>query len=465
MRARSGLVFALPLLGLVYACEETDTGSSSGSFDGGTGAFDAGASTPDGAPPPSADAAPEAGPTGVIVNVRSNAKPLADAAVILHDATGAVIATQKTDATGRVTAAKAPAMVTVVGEVNGEKALLTYLGVAEGDVLNVEVGALGGEQAPVGSYAVSFTAPAPPSPVAYSVYVNGDCQNGNEGSPSLLTVDLYPSCLRQNNVLYGVVQNGEGVNSHFTFKKGEAPPAANASRAVTLPQWAPAQTTTVTAANVGARVDARVGFVAIADGAPFEVESAVTVGSGATFRWGQGFPDALSARLVARNLDGADGALMVKRVAPGNAIAFDLATGLPAITKVESTGTPRPDVKVTASASLGGSDGGIVSLIWSKTVGNDLNQYRWSFVVPPDATTFKAPALPDTLADLAPPANVVVGAGFFEADVVPGYAQTRALVLPLGGVPPVLDTYATAPLPANGTLRASLFGTLAGPFD
>jgi hypothetical protein len=469
MRALNTLLLCLPLVAFVYACEDDGGGGASGGFDGGAGVgFEAGPPTTPDAGPSDAAVPSEASVEGIVVVVREGGKPIADVSVLFHDASGAVTAELKTDAAGRVASKDVPSMVTVSRAIfEGPGALLTYLGVEKGDVLNVELG--GGppvNQTSVGSYDVSFTAPALPNTGGYEVHVNGDCIGGSDGSPSLLNVPLFPSCVRQSNLLYGVAKTSLGQTLGFAFNKGEPAPAANQTRAVQLPVWAAPQTTLVKATNAPVGTELGASFAVVTEGAVFVADDGTgSLGEGGvTYRWAQGFPDATSVRVKA-DANGSS-RWLARRAAPTATADFDFASALPQITAVEATGAPRADVKITAAGSLASTDGGFVTLDWSRLDNNEnFLRFRWTFVVPPATTTFKVPALPAALGGLAPSGtSTSAAAGFFESDGVPGYAQTRTLPTPLFGAPPQVDDGSEA-LPVNGTLRATLLGSLSFALD
>ncbi len=452
--------FLLPIAVLAYACED-DGGGATGTFDGGTGTFEAGA--PSDAAPADAAVPKEAAATGVVVNVKRLVQPAANVTVLFHDATGAVTDTKKTDAAGVASATSAPAMVTVVAEDPGRgQALLTYLGVAEGDVLNVQVPGPGPAPTPVGTFSVSFTNAVSTPPTGYEVHVNGDCIGYNAQPP--IAVDLYPSCVRQNNVLLAAATDANGYPIQLTFKKGEAAPAANQTKNVQLPIWTNPQETTVTVTNPGPGASLSSELAAISDGAPFVVGASKGSLSeaGVTYAWAQGFPEATNIKV--RSQLEASSQWVLRRGAPGPSAAFDLATALPRITSIDVTGATRPDVAVKVGA-LANADGGIVAVRWTKTENQNVVAYSWSFVVPPTVTSFKVPALSTELAGFAPPdgtATTVAG-GYFESDLVPGYATFKSSPLPLAGPPPSLDDRAI--LPANGTAKVTMLGSLDFAID
>jgi hypothetical protein len=110
-------------------------------------------------------------------------------------------------------------------------------------------------------------------------------------------------------------------------------------------------------------------------------------------------------------------------------LALDGDDLLPYITGrgLVGTGDPtRPKLTWTVAASLGGADGGIVQTSWYD--GNAQVYHVWSLAVPPGATEVKLPALPDSLADFRPTADlaprepdVVV----LDSDALAGYDAFR----------------------------------------
>jgi hypothetical protein len=150
--------------------------------------------------------------------------------------------------------------------------------------------------------------------------------------------------------------------------------------------------------------------------------------------------------------------IVARRTAVGPTATVDFATALPRITDVKATGATRPDITVTSAQPLTSADGGFVVLFWSKSAGDQLTDSSWSFVLPPSTTAFKAPALPAELASSAPPDATTTGAGFFESDLVPGFAQFKTSILPVSGAPPFVDERGF--LPSNGTARITLHNSL-----
>lgn len=458
-------LLSAPLLLVPFlACEDT-TSSSSGtvSFPEG-GGFEAGP-TPEGGP------IPEAGtdapidnfvpPKGAKVTVTKLGVVQADIRVIAHDATGAVIGDVKTNASGVVSFAAAPSMITVLTRLQGASpAAITYLGVADGDALSVAIPAFGG-QPPVFA---KFTATA--SVVAgatnYTFNTGDSCLGfaGPTGGP--ITYDLYPYCLNaQNAVLAAAFQDGSLLG--YGFKKNQAKPASGATVDVGTITIGGKGTLTMTSPNQPPNtfVDAELRSIANSAGYFTANPSGAFDDGGYTFPIATGFAESYQSLLTARNQQGSPSSKgFLRREASNNtatqSLTYDFSTALPFITDgVVSGAVPaRSDVTITAAASLAATDGGIIRLRWNLP-GGVIPQPQWSFVVPPGTTTLKVPALPND-ADANPylplAGTTVKDVVFVESTLIPGYAQVKALPLSSDGEPPTGIDVST-PLPLNGTVK------------
>jgi hypothetical protein len=132
--------------------------------------------------------------------------------------------------------------------------------------------------------------------------------------------------------------------------------------------------------------------------------------------------------------------------------AFDFTTTLPFVTSSDATGVGRPDVTVTADASLATTDGGVLLLVWQDLMNTEAT---WSFVVPPGGAAFKVPALPVDASAFVPTAGAFIDtATFVESQVLTGYKALRALPLaPVNAVP--IDQFldSSKPLPKPDVVR------------
>lgn len=455
MRTSLPFLAVVPLFLFAYACDDGDGGGASGAFDAGpSGSFDAGpAPTNDAAAPP--PVVPDAGTpdatvaTGVLLRARRDGQPAAGVKVVFHDAAGAVVGEAQTDANGRVTRATAPSMVTVVGDaLEGSTRLLTYLDVADGDVLDIELAE--GEVGSTSSFTTTLSGTVP-NAASYQVIANGFCAASDVSAAQPLVIDLFPSCTKAANTVLGAAMDVSDVPLKFAFKKGEAAPAAGQTRAVTLPAWADPSTTLVTATNLPAGV-ARERFLVVADGDAYNIGSGSgsLTGGGVTYRYAAGFADALNVAVSVA--DKVSSRTVARRGVPSASSAVDFSTALPKLSSVTATAGARPDVAWTSEGSLAAVDGGLVVLSWVKLAnGEELIGSSWTFVVPGNKASFKAPELPAGLAGSAPTGAVGADAAFVETDLVSSAAQFKAIRIPLDGPPQLLSERAL--LPANGSLR------------
>lgn len=469
---------ALLLIVPVVACEDSSSSSPQFTFEAGPG-FEAGPPAeagpiPDGGEVDAADVFVPPAPKGVHVTVIDGVLPKADVRVISQDATGAVIAEAKTDATGKLTIATAPSMVTVLVTSNSAPTPVSYLGVADGDNLLVRLPpSLASQPSPVGQYTVSFTPGVQGQSLNATVFVggsNGCTGSSNDTMTTPAGVTLFSTCLGAANAILAVGMNGSSIVDGFAFKKGVAPPASpQVPVAVDLPAWTAPGATTLTATNLPSVAAATLGnLYMIANGASFSAGTgagsfAGGLNGGLTFATATGFAEAYQS--VVHSTDDAaarvDTAFIRREAtaAPASVTLpnFDFTNALPYITAaaVDVTTAARPIVTLTSDKPLTAADGGVVVLTWSTASATAPVTATWTFVVPASAAaTFKAPALPvDTDALTFTPTGPVnvERAAFFEATQLPGYKETKSLPIVPRATPDLLDTQ--LPLPVDGTVR------------
>jgi hypothetical protein len=475
MRQLRVLALLAPALLLAVACESSSSPSATPfTFEAGPG-FEAG-------PPAEAGPLEDGGvdaadvfvppaPKGVTVTVVDGLTPKAAVRVILQDATGAVIGDAKTDATGKLTIATAPSIVTVLSTKGPSPSAVSYFGVADGDNLLVQT-AVPGNPLPIGQYSVTFTPPAvAPIPNA-NVTAGGSCLGTTTDTSAPVVVPLSASCVGAANAVLADGSDINGARLGYAFKKGLATPAANATDGVVLGAWTVPGTTTLSATNRPAGTTILNGdLYAVTNGAAFSFNGIGSLdGAGLVFATPTGFADAYQSFVRATQFSN----LSISRTsfirreattapAAANLTAFDFGTSLPYITatSVDTTVAARPSVTLTSGA-LTTADGGAVVLAWFSTSA-DTTAY-WTFVLPASAAaTFKAPALPaDTAAaDFTPVGAVSVeNAAFFEATLVPGYKETKAL--PIAPRSPIDLLGGAVPLPAVGTVRVTSWAPNSG---
>jgi hypothetical protein len=462
------LVLASSIVAVATACG--DESAAGGSAPNGP---EAGNAPIDGAPPPL--------PTGrgVTVTVVNYDAPVPDVRVVFHDATGAVTADHRTDANGKVTAPTAPPMLTVIfggglapapNYPTPGGAYVTYTSVAEGDSLVVEASPAPAEIAadiknPVGHWNVTvpgaFTAAT-----RHSALATRNCQGGSAVlPPPALDVILQPACLNAQNAILGTAENANGDILAFAWKKGLAAPATGQTTAVTLDQpWAGGVPFSLKATNIPAEGKTQGNFVLIADGASFPIRGNTTgeVGDGQGLRSivpPPGFATAVQSSVYTEvEGDSADFAMfgVVKREPSASATTLDMAQALPRITSPAATlsASGRAEASWSSVAPLTTSDGGYVILGWSQPINaTELAYFTWTFVVPPNATTVQAPAVPE---DVASPKTDIDTAtiAFVESSLVPGYKEWKAMPLPALRIDPGFDVGQA--LPSDATVRFSI---------
>jgi len=348
---------------------------------------------------------------------------------------------------------------------------VTFMGVADGDNLRVISPPTPIVEEPtIGFYAVTFTTGGVIANANGFLITAGSCSAFANDPAATTQVELYASCASaQNAVLTTASTNG--TLAGFGFTKNVAKPAANATANVGPQIFTAPGATTLKATNLPASqsFSKRARLTAIATSQPFDISSAtgaIDDAAGLTFPTPTGFADAYQAAVSygMRSTDTYESTLVRREATtapagPTTLAAFDFTTAFPLMTQalVSNQIPARPEVTMTLAAALNGADAGLVALIWNDFQANVAG--RWTFVIPPGVTTFKAPVLPADAVGFAPTVNSnteIEQAAFFDASQVPSFALAKALPVPaeLG-----LDFISTSlPLPAAGTLRITSWG-------
>lgn len=459
---RGLLLFALPLVtgSILFACSD----------DGGAATSpqpDAGEIAPP--PQPDADVLVEAGvDAGAPVTVQVLGPNKEGVRVVFHDATGAVLETKLTDPDGQAksTTTSTPAMVTALLGRGGVLDLVTWTAVEPGDVLGAADEPA--DPAAIGSLDVTFPGNlmGGPPPAEYQAAL-GSCVAGQASGATVLSLPILPACATAAPAVLGrAIDGNDAVLKYATAKPAASPPADGGAAAVTLGAWTDPVSVTLTGTNlptglVTAQWSDITGALLFTHPADRELTSGQAVFEAPPV----GFADAIQPSMIAE-LDAPAGArkTMTKRVAPTTAVAFDFATALPTITgaTLVATDPVRPEISWTSSTSLATADGGVVRVGF---FDDRAPSFRWSFVVPPGATSVKAPALPPEASDWSPR---VGDAGssfdlpeitFVEADAFASAATFRsaaAVLIPAASAAP--DTGFA--LSQDGAVRITYFQTL-----
>jgi hypothetical protein len=438
------LVAPILACAVLLACE-SDSSSGSGTFptsDGGL--FDA----------PSASDGPSGGdaPSGAGVTVRVTRAGLAASGiqVVFHDDAGAVLEVVTTGASGEATSTGvAPAMASALlgGDGAPSRRIVTWVGVKPGDVL-LAVDEL--DPTVVGHYDVSFEPFA--GAVSYAA-ASGACAAGGAVSP--ISIPLSKQCLHVANSVLAIANDGAGTPLAFAFAKGAPPPAPDGGTgAVALGAWLTPAPLEVTVTNAPAgSLDAIVAEYS--EGGTYLGPTKSFTGGTTTLQYAPGFAEALQPVLVHAGPAGGVRSL-IKRVAPSPTVAFDFATALPALL----TGTrnmadlKRPVLSWTAASPLSKSDGGDVILSWRDAQERPVS---WTLVVPPTATTVKAPALPAEASAWLPASSasrVDATVVFVDVDSLASYDGFRSVA---GQASIGADLFAGGLLAKNGQLATTTF--------
>lgn len=480
MRKSYALLVLVPF-GILAACEDSEDGGLNLNLDGGQPVLD-GAVTPP-PPPPPADAA-DAGPLPVTVTVTNASGPEANVPVVFHDATGAVLATVSTSATG-VAAQVVPAgsQVTVVMGTTAAPQLLTITEVEPGDVLTAF------EVPPAEGLSVTLASVPSGAPANVNLRpIAGDCQ-GNYGPTPPLGLYVNERCQFAGKfpLLVSAYDGETGDEMGFTFKKTNAIVATDGGVPIDIDVTEPWSTTlrthTIAVSNVPASKNVNTTFSEVAGGVArpsqsgFYNEGSETMSFQREHIGHPGYPDFVQSEIEHHQYN--DGEMSVSAIATREAspagpatTSFNYADFLPYIdgTTLDETTTERPSVtwKVEEGKSLDTADGAYVLVRWNTYEGQTPKQGVWTFVAPANRTTVKAPVLPANLTAFGPPtADAGVDFGFVsptivtvvEAAAINGYVDFRKISASLPAAGAVQwsngsDTF-IPPLPAAGTLRAT----------
>jgi hypothetical protein len=463
MKNHHALALLAPVLLLAAACETSSSPAANAVPEAGPG-FETDSSTPPVQLPEGGADGPVTPPPlqGVTVTVTQDGTGKADVRVLGHDAAGTLNGDKKTDATGKVSFALAPSMITVLFGASPNVSPVTFMAVADGDKLSVvaKTPSAVGNQIPYAQRTASFTAdPVTTKGNNFLVTVGGSCTGNGPLVDVPVTVDLFPSCLGPKNSLLTAVTNN-GTLTAYGFAKDLVIAAGSKGNVGPL-TFAPPGTTTLTATNVPPQTGAFTQLTAIANDAGFDVQnrSGTLDAGGVAFSTATGFAEAYQPAVSIASFTATATAFkgLVRReptTAPATAtLSFDLSTTLPFISTAALVSSSRPDVTFAADAPLTTTDGGIARIRWSTSVTAAMGG-EWTFVLPPTSTGFKAPALPGDVPDFVPAGTITLAdVTYFESSSLPGYAELKALPMqPSVG----LDlTDSTKPLPVAGTLKVT----------
>ncbi|HEY2516442.1 MAG TPA: hypothetical protein VGI39_36480, partial [Polyangiaceae bacterium] len=438
-------------------------------------------SIPDTSTPP-ADVQPDTTPAPVSMTVLDPASqlPVAGIPIVFSDATGAVLASATTTANGTATnVMPAGGMVTVVLGTTTNPQLVTIVGVEPGDSLT----ALNLGSTPISQLDILGFPAGPPPQASNFEFFAGACGSQAPSPPLLFEVD--PACqLRgQTSIVVQPLDANGAPLAQFAVAKGIPLLDAGIDEAGGVPfsfgdaGYTNLATTEILFANgvpsTGFTSDAN-GYLILTEligGLPLQnstsfVLSQVDASTSNPFTAHGNVAEAVQGE--AQITDYTNGgtartAIASRGPAPadGGAAALDMSQLLPVfggVATVDSTDATRPILSWGSDAGApAGIDGAYAGVGWYGTGQNG----TWLFVVPPTATSVKAPALPDTLSAYGPnveagtPYFPLTGAAYVEGTFIANYAQLRATFasLPTPLVNGNQATNVVPPLPVDGTMR------------
>jgi hypothetical protein len=463
-----------------------DVTVDSGDASTDVGRIDANDATTDAGSPDIADVADvadvyDAGPAPVTVVVRNEFALESGVTVVFQDATGAVIGTATTDATGSAAmVVPAGSQVTALIGTASAPSLTTVTEVAPGDVITI------GDAADKSTFdafvSIGAVPPSPPANTAqYFVQAGSTCGNNFTAPPGQL--EIHGKCEAAGHVPLLVVAADTSADtlaySYLTTfvvtDDAGVGDASAPSAAITQPWQTAMINDSLTLTNVGAITGVDLSSEEIAAGVPYAAQQYVNLSTGdagvapTVFPHHPGYADAIQDEALERTFSGSFvyGLSLTQTFSAPTAdstTTFDLSTMLPSIsaTSIDATPSARPTVTWTAPTPVGNA-GGFVMFGWSTPTDGGNVSGTWTIVVPASATSVIAPALPAALAAWAPtPTSYwsphVPSAAFVDGSALTSYSVLRNTFVGFAsgfgsgsdGDPPVL--------PPGTTLRVSYCG-------
>lgn len=411
-------------------------------------------STPPDARPDNADAAaPDAIPMGpVTVTLMASGEPVADVDVVFHDADGAVLFHEKTDATGTASATVAAgSMVTAA-----LASIFTVTEVEPGDNLLFSAGAL----PPISPAFLAITV-AEPFPNAVD-YVLSYCPSQTVVVTDLDSIPVTisnPSCFAPDGTVSIVVRARDSGGNFigYTYGTGLELAASGPTSIVLDEPWSSELADVGTGVSNAPTTGSMSMQTAVRlNGRPYLPQNASTslvAGGGASFLGafpaipGAGFAYEYNIGTVENGVQTylADGVGAVPTL-PETLVLNDF----PALPEVDTLDVSQPD-RFAASwqGTVAGANHALVLLSYERP---DETFVNWAILVPPSAQSAQIPELPASLAARAPASGAIVHQAllaFFRTDIINGYDAARA--------DPLL--FLASDFPDVEAYRHELFGT------
>jgi hypothetical protein len=379
--------------------------------------------------------------------------------VVFHDATGAVIESKVTNASGTAKSEGAlPAMATVLVQHGDRHEIVTWVGVERGDRLVLRDPT---KSVVVGSYEVTF--PGPFSDAGFYSVFTGSCGTGTNTKTT--TYPLSPACSGAENSILGAAFGSGTDPIAFSIKKGVVPPTDGGTLAVTTEAWTAPGATTVTVDHAPETSHRAVQLTSIASGLPFTGNLAPLVDGGQTFAVPSTFADNQQASFFVDGAEKGAWRAVSRRVGAGaRNVALDFATAPPELGG-EHLGGDAQRFGVLWTGATADTTGGVVRVSFrGQYVGEG---YAWTFIVPPGTTKLTAPAIPSAGASFLPEADAGTSGfvkpeiAFVKTDILANYRAFRQQANVLG----LIDgSHFVPPLQEDGQKDGQKDGTMSITF-
>ncbi len=381
---------------MAFLCVCACGGNDAAPIDGPAGDDDA--TTDTDAPMPS-------GP--VTVRVLDDGVAIPDVAVVLHANDGTALAELSTDGNGEVSIDDPPsgAMVTVLREsTQGARfQLSTVVGIEPGD--SILIGTPGAPNEPTTQVRVTFPG-AFPNADSYIGDLGCSGLSGVVNPGSIVTRDVGVSCLGDDDDFDVLAFAREGTTLRAFAAVHDVPQAASGPTDLVVSDWQPAETRTfgfVNLPNDVTQTDIDVRFAMDEIGQ----QPAQPASGAAVIVPPSSLVEGWYVRSIIRTVSGAETRMWSRRqVLPASTpdpVELDFTTYGPQFDSMDlDTTTPsRPTTSWTTSAPIASLDAIAVQLVWT-----DPQIHSWTLIVPANATTVTAPALPTSAAAFLPTASV-----------------------------------------------------------
>lgn len=439
-------------------------GGPSGDGDGDSDGGERDASVNDASTPDASDAAT---PSGFRITVMSPSGPIEGADVFLHDSTGTLIGTRKTDNAGEVFEAEAPGAVTVRDTfstaLTGQR-LITYLATEGGDDLVIWLDDRPLQQPLDRTFSINYPANPPGAADRYELRYGQGCRLTDHvpTAENPQEFEAYASCMRPTNAfLAGVFDENNALLAYSFSANDVSDPGAGNAGSVTLTGWNSA------ALEVGlsnlpsyfndfadARLDmVRSGSHFAASPDPADTTTNLLMGEAQTFLYAPNFADTLTAKTEVLGVP--DYLVRAEQARSGNASTnYTFDYDLPRFTSVNAEGTVGDfTISWELDEPLAGAD---VQFAWAEWNGGLV---QWLVAIPPSVSSFSFPKLVHgTTAEPSPPVDIPDVLAAFDDTGIAGYTEFKRLPLVLGdfgtAIPMVSLPIYAAPTGEFETLRA-----------